>query len=326
MPSGSAHAYTDPDDYAASVQAATMTLTLAARGDFHAQRISIKLHHLWLQSFSETLPRVAHWANHPGRAIISFRTQPGPRLLSAGLEMGPSSLIRRREAQDYFQRSEGAISFGSMSLPIPEMVAAGAAIIGCDLTPPRDDLGVSPAPLAMAKLLRLHATASDLTEHAPAVLFHPEAARGLEQALIGAIVNCLGTGAVHEDRSALRKHAMIMRRFHQRVEEACDQPLYIPELCKFIGASERTLRACCQEHLGISGKRNLMLRRMHLARKALRGGIPNHTSVTEIATQYGFWNFGRFSLEYKPVFAHRRSCTRPSKTTNAAKDDSMLPG
>ena len=146
MLSSSARAYTDPDDYAASAQATTVMLTLAARGDFHAHRISIKLHHLWLQSFSERLPRVAHWANHPGRAVISFRTQPGPRLLSAGSEMGPSSLIRRREAQDYFQRSDGAISFGSMSLPIPEMITAGAAIIGCDLTPPRNDPSVSPTP------------------------------------------------------------------------------------------------------------------------------------------------------------------------------------
>lgn len=78
----------------------------------------------------------------------------------------------------------------------------------------------------MAKLLRLHATASDLTEHAPAVLAHLEAARGLEQALIGAIVNYLSMGAIHQDRSALSRHAIIMRRFHQRVEEAHDQPLY----------------------------------------------------------------------------------------------------
>ena len=77
MLSSSARAYTDPDDYAASAQATTVMLTLAARGDFHAHRISIKLHHLWLQSFSERLPRVAHWANHPGRAVISFRTNLG---------------------------------------------------------------------------------------------------------------------------------------------------------------------------------------------------------------------------------------------------------
>ena len=84
---------------------------------------------------------------------------------------------------------------------------------------------------------------------------------------------------------------------------------FIFQICKSIGTSERTLRACCQEHLEISGKRYLILRRMHLARRALRDSIPNHTSVTEIAAQYGFWSFGRFSLEYKALFGKSPSIT-----------------
>lgn len=183
------------------------------------------------------------------------------------------------------------------------MVAFGAALVGCDLTPPRDDLSVFPNPLAMAKLLHLHATAAALAEHAPAVIHHSEAARGLEQALIGAAVNCLATEASHEDRSALRQHAIIMRRFHRAVEETCDQPLYIPELCKALGTSERTLRACCQEQLGISAKRYLTLRRMHLFRRALRESTPATATVTEIATRFGFWQFGKLAGEYRALFS-----------------------
>lgn len=46
----------------------------------------------------------------------------------------------------------------------------------------------------VAKLQRLHAAAGQLAEDAPAVIAHPEAARGLEQALIGAMVECLCRG------------------------------------------------------------------------------------------------------------------------------------
>ena len=44
----------------------------------------------------------------------------------------------------------------------------------------------------MARLQRLHAAAGQLAKDAPEIIAHPEAARGLEQALIEAMVGCLG--------------------------------------------------------------------------------------------------------------------------------------
>jgi hypothetical protein len=41
---------------------------------------------------------------------------------------------------------------------------------------------------------------------------------------------------------------------------------------------------------------------MHLAHRALSGGDPEKTSVTEIATNYGFWELGRFSVVYRSLF------------------------
>jgi transcriptional regulator GlxA family with amidase domain len=119
----------------------------------------------------------------------------------------------------------------------------------------------------------------------------------------------LGDGEVNEDRSALRHHSAIMRRFRSAVEENPEQPLYIPELCAMIGVSDRTLRVCCQEQLGMSPKRYLLLRRMNLARGALRNGSRNTTTVTEIAAQFGFWQFGRFAGEYKSLFGEAPSTT-----------------
>jgi AraC-like DNA-binding protein len=45
----------------------------------------------------------------------------------------------------------------------------------------------------------------------------------------------------------------------------------------------------------MSPKRYLLLRRMGLARRALRQANPETTSVTAIGTRYGFWELGRFS-------------------------------
>jgi methylphosphotriester-DNA--protein-cysteine methyltransferase len=301
MPSSAVRTFTDPDEYAGSSRATRAELTITARGHFAAKHTCINLHHLWMQRFSDNLPRIGHWANIAGDSVLSFRTQPGPSLLSDGAAMLETNIIRRTDAQDYFQQSAGHAYFGSLSMPIEQM-ALGAAMVGCDLTPPRHARTITPPPTAMAKLQRLHAVAGQLAEDAPAVIAHPDAARGLEQALIGAMFECLRAGEAAEDRSAVRQHAMIMRKFHAAMEERPDEAFYLPELCAAIGVSDRTLRVCCHEHLGMGPKRYLMLRRMRLVRQDLRESTPTTTTVTEIATRYGFWQFGRFAGEYKAIF------------------------
>src|SRR5208282_3206695 len=138
---------------------------------------------------------------------------------------------------------------------------------------------------------------------------HHEAARGLEETLIEAMVACLATGDVAEDSVAQRQHAMIMRRFRRVVEENPDQSLYLTEICEAIGVSDRTLRLCCQEHLGMGPKRYLLLRRLQLARRALRETASSAATVTEIAARYGFWRFGRFAGAYRSLFGEIPSAT-----------------
>ena len=284
-------------------------MTVTGRGRFTAKLTRIDLHRLWMQRFSDDLPRVAHTSHMPGRAFIQFRTQPGPSLLAGGLELRPTEIIRHSDGDAYHHRSSGSASFGAMSLPVADMVSAGAAIAGLDLTPPKDALTLTPAPSAMAKLQRPHAAAGQLAEDAPDIIANPDAARGLEQALIEAMVGCLKNSEVIPNSSAQGQHAIVMRRFRRVVEENPEQPLYMPEICEAIRVSDRTLRMVCQEHLGMGPKRYLVLRRMHLARRELREAASEATTVTDIATRFGFWQLGRFAVEYRSLFGESPSAT-----------------
>ena len=58
----------------------------------------------------------------------------------------------------------------------------------------------------------------------------------------------------------------------------------------------------------MSPKQYLTRRRMHLVRKAALTA-KTETTVTEIATRFGFWHLGRFSVGYNAIFGELPSIT-----------------
>jgi len=320
MLSSAVQTFTDPDEYAASIRASQSKLTVTACGRFAAKRTRIDLHHLWMQRFTESLPRIMHADTIAGRAIISFQTQPDATLLWNGLECPPSTITRHCESDSAFQRTTGSVCWGAMSLPLDVMASVGPTIAGCDLMPPENKLILNPPPSAMATLLRLHAAAGDMAEHAPEVIANPEAARGLEQELVRAMVACLAPAKTRMDRLAVRRHTAIMKRFWEVVEAHLGDILHVPELCQAVGVSDQTLRQCCRAHLGMSPAKYLMLRRLSLARRALTMADAATTTVTEIATAHGFWELGRFAVAYRSRYGERPSTTL-RRAPGAVRDD-----
>ena len=284
-------------------------MTVTGRGRLSAKVIRIDLHRLWMQRFSDNLPRVAHINGHGERAVISFRTQPGPSVSWAGFDLQPLAILRHRLGGPSFQYTSGPSTLGALSLPLEDFESAIGVVAGSDVMPPRDTLVATPRIAAMEKLLRLHATAGYLAETSPEIIANPEAARGLEQALIEAAVGCLTEAEAAEERSARGRHELVVQRFYRMMEDHPRDALYIPQVCKAIGVAERTLRMCCYDQLGVSPKQFLLVRRMNLVHQALKRAIPIATTVTEAATRYGFYDFGRFAGAYRSLFGELPSLT-----------------
>lgn len=309
MPSISIRSYSDPEHYQTAFVGAQVELLPTQPGPFTARAIRIAFDDLWIARAQESAPRVLHATMVPTRAFITFPTCHQSEVITDGMAVPAAGFMRHSPAHSFHERTTGPSGWGVMSLPVEGMAAAGVSITGRALLPPDRTMRVSSRPIEMARLLRLHAAAGTLAGTAPEVMAHAEVARGLEQSLIEAMVRCQADAEARDEKFAQRCHETTMRRFRRVLDENPERALYLPEICAAINVPDRTLRLCCQEHLGMGPKQYLLLRRLHLARRALRAADPGVATVTEIATQFGFWHFGRFAGMYNSMFGESPSMT-----------------
>jgi AraC-like DNA-binding protein len=317
MPSSTVRTFTDPDAFYGAIRNMVEGVVTAA-GSYRAQFTRVDFDRVWTTRGDENLARVLTLTARVERAMILFATDQNQSPTHiAGIEVAPDeAAVISSGFQDHLL-SSGASRWGGISLPLRDLAAAGRVITGRELTPPLFAHRIRPAAAPLLSRLRnLHEAAGHLAKNTPDILAKPEVARAMEQGLAEAMILCLAGSDAVEVRSIQRHHAAVMRRLEEALGANAEEPLYISDLCAAVGVSYPTLRACCQEHLGMSPKRYLLLRRMHLARRALRNGDPEKTNVTEVATNYGFWELGRFSVAYRSLFGES-----PSTTLRRPPDD-----
>jgi AraC-like DNA-binding protein len=308
MPQVRVFAFTDPDAYQERIRASNAAILTSGRGEFRASLTHITLDRVWMQWGSDSLPRIARTTVDPGRAILMFLADPDqPATQIGGREMANDNLVVYGRGSTNIVRTDASTRWASVSLDHAELMAAGKAITGREVVCPSDTYLVAPPPLVMTQLKAIHSLAIKLAKTAPEALLAQAAARALEQQIKYAMVACLTGDRPSERRWLPGQHARIVNRFLEFLEVRPDEPVYLAEICAAIGASERTLRTCCQEVLGVGPVRYLWLRRMYLARQALLHADALAATVTEIATAHGFWELGRFSVEYRGLFGESPS-------------------
>ena len=113
-------------------------------------------------------------------------------------------------------------------------------------------------------------------------------------------------------RRARIRPPQIVHRLDEFLQAHFDEPIYMSQLCDVTGVSERSLRNACHAVCGTSPKRYLTRRRMEAVRRALATAQPGEATVTRIATDFGFYELGRFAAMYSSLFGER-----PSETLRA---------
>ena len=102
------------------------------------------------------------------------------------------------------------------------------------------------------------------------------------------------------------------RGLHKAIEylrHAPDVHVSISDLCRVSGISERSLQYAFRDAYGMTPNETMLHRRLHFVRQALLLSEPQDTSVTEVASNFGFSELGRFANRYRKLFGELPSQT-----------------
>jgi len=117
-------------------------------------------------------------------------------------------------------------------------------------------------------------------------------------------ISALSDAPADEEASA-DSHWLWVSRARELIAADLQQPPTVAELCEQLGTSRRSLQLAFQRVLGVSPLAYLRAARLGAARRSLKTA----PSVTEAATQLGFWHFGHFAKDYQAMFGELPSQT-----------------
>jgi AraC family ethanolamine operon transcriptional activator len=104
-------------------------------------------------------------------------------------------------------------------------------------------------------------------------------------------------------------HPQVVRRALSVIDAHATEPVTIAELCRAAGVCERTLRNAFHDVCGVSPKQYLIRHGLEQAHSALQRARGARGAVTQVATECGFYELGRFAGAYRHLFGERPSDT-----------------
>ncbi len=102
-----------------------------------------------------------------------------------------------------------------------------------------------------------------------------------------------------------KHHTALAARANGYLASRLDNPPTVQDMCCALQVSRRTLQSCFQATKGMGPLAWLNTLRLNAARRQLKTA----TSVTQAATEFGYWHFGHFANDYQALFGELPSHT-----------------
>jgi len=308
MPGSVTSVFSEAQDFEAALRAeGGAGLLVTGRGAFRARLTQITLDRLRLASAEEEAARIAFFTVPASTVLIWWLIGGSAAPQWGGIEQRAGDMLTLGPGQRVHSRTEGPCRWNAIRLPEEELLRYGRALCGTEFGAPPALAVWRPVSAVMRQLAQLHRAAIRMAQARPGTLADVEAAHGLEQQLIHALIECLSPAPAQEEAPAARRHRRILAGFEDLLQ--ADPFARMAEICAALGVSDRLLRECCNEHLRMGPSQYLRLRRMQQVHRALRNESPDTARVSEVAERYGVRDLGRFASDYRAFYGELPSAT-----------------
>jgi AraC family transcriptional regulator, ethanolamine operon transcriptional activator len=313
------------DEYSDRVIGATVNFLLTGPSQAPWSVGHCQLGSIVLQFGVEGGSKILHGISRPDVLSFVFQEQIADRLIFDGQILQPQDFVVLPPGSDFTIASCGIHRWMSITMPVGLFetfaVETGRKHLAwvekekCVISPPGQLLKCLTAVAASTAVLIREKQTS--TPHGFCV------ARLLE-ALIAAIAGLNNELCLPTEKSRLSSHTVA-----KALKYARDQKwggLQVAELALATDVTSRTLLRTFRQQLGVGPASYLKLRQLNMVRRALRGKCEPSGNVTNIMSEHGVTEFGRFASEYKALFGERPSETvARSRVQRARRSDAFQP-
>jgi AraC-like DNA-binding protein len=294
---------------AATRELASTRLYLTGPGPFRARLTQVSLGSLRLWAVDERQPRIALLTVATETVLVTLTIDRSPVSFWGGIASHPDELITAGPGGQAQARTLGPCRWSAIWMPAHILMRYGQMLLGAPVILPVETRSWRPPGAAFRTLRALHGAAIHAAERQPDTLANAEAAHGLQQQLIHALLECLAGGPAAPDNLAARRHQDIVLRFEMLLRTQPDRRHRPDGIAAALNVSRRGLAAACSEQLGMGPAGFIRLHRVHLVHRALSDQNGDRTSVSAVARQYGFRDLGRFARSYRDLFDELPSAT-----------------
>lgn len=300
------------DDYSDMVMEATVNFLLIDRSLTSWSVGHCALNSIVLQFGAEGGSKILHGLSRPDALSFIFQDRKiADRMIFDGQVLQSEDFVVLPPGSDFTIASIGSHRWMSITMPVGMFEAHAAKIGRSDLarigkekwaiSPPRQLLENLTANAAgIAAFIRGRRT-SVPDGH------DMDIATGLLNALTAAVAGSHGEVSLPPRNS--RATSDTMTRALEYVRGQHWGGLTVSDLARAADVTSRTLLRMFRQQLGMGPASYLKLRQLNIVRRALRGRLHPSSKITNIMSEHGVTEFGRFASEYRMLFGERPSDT-----------------